>query len=268
MRDILTVMSEASPIYERLLYAYEHDAVAHAYLFTGERGSGKRETARHVASHILGIDDTNLKAHPDFMALERSYDNDAPRDITIDEVREFKKRLLLTAALGGWKVAILEGAELLSKEAASALLKILEAPAGQTVIMLIAERYGAVLPTIRSRAVRISFPPPKLELQTTFDAESNGEMSEFKKLFEEISEMPYALRFKASERYAKSAGDRDLLMRYTALRFHDELAVVSHASASPAGCIARIKSLIRTDALLTHTNTNPRLLLDVFLLSL
>ncbi len=256
-------------IYERFLHAHEHGALAHAYLFTGQRGAGKNQMARQVASMLLGVDQAACGTHPDCMILERSGPDDARREISIDEVREFKKRLLLTSAYAGWKVAILEGAEMLSREASSALLKILETPTGKTVIMLIAERYGAVLPTIRSRAVRISFPPPTSGMPAGFVAGELQEVSaEFKKLFDEIAQMPYALRFKASERYAKSREAQETLMRYAALRFHNDLAATAQ-EGSPAGkCITRTRLLIRTDALLMHTNTNPRLLLDVFLMNL
>lgn len=224
------------------------------------------DVAMDLAGTLLNTPRERLSLHPDMLVLERSCDTDEHKEISINEVRTLKQRLSFTAGMGGWKVAILEGAELLSKEAASALLKVLESPTGKTVIVLIAERYGAVLPTIRSRAVRVSFPPPGAASEKKEFSEE--QTVEFKKFFSEVSHIPYALRFKASERYAKSAGDRQALLRYAALLFHTELLECARESIVARKCCARVRALIRTDALLMHTNANPRLLLDVFLMNL
>lgn len=253
-------MHTGKNILKRLECALKGNILAHAYLFTGERGSGKRETAWAFARTLLGCDDAHLEIHPDFFMLSRLSEDDAEKEISIDEVRGLKQRLSLTSAMGGWKIAVVERVELLAKEAANALLKVLEEPQGQTLILMTTERYGAVLPTICSRAVRTAFPPVHSGSAEKIPADLANELNTF---FSQVTEMSYGLRFKASESYAKNVKTREVFMRYAAEMLRKLLWSGSTANNK---LISQAKSFLRTDALLTHTNASPRLLLDVLLM--
>lgn len=258
-------MQEYRATLEKLLGACRQGTLAHGYLFCGS-GSSTRKAAEELACQALGTTLPRLVMHPDYGVLE-NVDGDTGREgiIGIDLVRELKHRLSLTSALGGYKVALVTQVQFLSSEAASALLKVLEEPAGQAVIMMTADRSSKVLSTIRSRAVCINFPPEK---QLAEKDVLEKEAAALEKFFSEVAAMSYGARFKASERYAKNPKEMRSVLDYAAHLFGRELAECVTEPGPVEKSAARIRSLIRTDALLTHTNTNPRFLLDVFFMNL
>ena len=257
-------MNDRAGILQKFKEAYTNGTLAHAYLFAGPEGAGKHKTARVVAAILLGIEEERLQLHPDYIALERGGEQ-GEKEIRIEEVRELKSRLALTSALGGWRVAIIEHVELLSKEAVSALLKVLEEPGERTALIMTTDRFSAVLPTIRSRAVRILFPPPYTSAMDALPVETKKELDAF---FSEVHDMPLGERFKASERYAKDATALKECLRYAAEMLRDMLVKSVTDGKTQRSVAARARLLLRTDALLTHTNTNPRLAMDIFFMNL
>jgi DNA polymerase III delta prime subunit len=249
-------------VLKRLEIASKEGNLAHACLFCGPRGSGKNDTAFALAAALLQTDENKLGIHPDFFILERSVDS-GDREITIDEIRAFRQRMSLTCAMGGWKVAIIERVELLSKEAASAMLKTLEEPEGRTLIIMTAERFGAVLPTIRSRAARIIFSPV-----SETGSEIPGELrEEFEAFYSKVQDMPLVVRFKTSEKIASDSQKREMFLRFFAEKYGNDLKKTAAAKITQK-LAAAIRSLIRCDAMLVHTNANARLVLDVFVMRL
>lgn len=141
--------------------------LAHAYLFTGPDGVGKRTTALKFAKAVLcgkGAGDSCgqcpscLKVeslnHPDLLIVE-------PRggQILVDQVREIHDRLLFKPLEGEARVIILDNAHNLNPQASNALLKILEEPPGGNIFVLVASSEGSLLPTIVSRCQRLYFGP-------------------------------------------------------------------------------------------------------------
>ncbi len=95
-------------------------------------------------------------AHSDFRLLRRSL-NDKGKlrsEIVIEDVRAAIDFLRLTPAEGAWRVLIVDAADDLNRNAANALLKILEEPRPRTVLILVSHAPGRLLPTIRSRCRR------------------------------------------------------------------------------------------------------------------
>jgi DNA polymerase-3 subunit delta' len=93
-------------------------------------------------------------AHPQILLCRRPWDDKAERlrtAITVDEVRGLNGFFRLSAADGGWRVAIVDAADELTDSAANALLKILEEPPPRAVLLLVCHRPARLLPTIRSR---------------------------------------------------------------------------------------------------------------------
>ncbi len=109
----------------------EKDEIAHAYLLLGPGGVGKTEIALSLARSLLGIKKDN---HPDLLVLERQGNT-----IRIAEVRRLKEWLTFKPYVAQRRVALIPEAHLMSIEAANALLKVLEEPAGEVVLILTAD---------------------------------------------------------------------------------------------------------------------------------
>lgn len=144
---------------------------AHAYLLHGPVGIGKRALAERLMARLLCLSPNGLDAcgnckschllaagtHPDNFVLEPE---EADKPIKVDQVRELVEFVVQTAQLGGRKVVLLEPAEAMNLNAANALLKSLEEPSGNTVLLLISHQPSRLLPTIKSRCVQQACPLP------------------------------------------------------------------------------------------------------------
>jgi len=139
---------------KRLLGAALAEGSAHAYLFHGPAGVGKRLAARAFAAALLGDagDRVERGAHPDLYVLEPLGDQ-----IRIDEVRELRRDLHMRPFEADRRVYLIFGAHLLNAEAADALLKDLEEPPPYAVIVLVADELGPLPETIRSRCQLVPF---------------------------------------------------------------------------------------------------------------
>jgi DNA polymerase-3 subunit delta' len=138
---------------KRLLRAALGDGVAHAYLFHGPPGVGKRRAAYDLAAEVLGDRGrVERRSHPDLYLLEPLGDQ-----IRIDPIRELRRDLHMRPFEGDWRVYLVLGAHLMNEEAADALLKDLEEPPSYAVIVLVADELGPLPETIRSRCQLIPF---------------------------------------------------------------------------------------------------------------
>jgi DNA polymerase III subunit delta' len=138
---------------KRLLGAALAEGPAHAYLFHGPAGVGKRTAAIAFAAALL--DDPSRverRLHPDLYVLEPLGDQ-----IRIDEVRELRRDLHMRPFEASRRVYLVFGAHLLNAEAADALLKDLEEPPSYAVIVLVADELGPLPETIRSRCQLVPF---------------------------------------------------------------------------------------------------------------
>ena len=80
-------------------------------------------------------------------------------EISVEAVRQGLQVFQLSAAFGGWRVAIVDSAEDLNRNSANALLKMVEEPPQRSLILIVSHRPGQVLPTIRSRCRRLRLDP-------------------------------------------------------------------------------------------------------------
>ena len=133
----------------RLLDAALAEGPAHAYLFHGPRGVGKRRAARRFAMELL---ETTREVHPDLYVLEALGEM-----IRIDAIRELRRDLHMRPFEAGRRVYLIFDADLMNVDAADALLKDLEEPPPYAVVVLVADDLGPIPETIRSRCQLVSF---------------------------------------------------------------------------------------------------------------
>src|SRR5919109_3921606 len=138
---------------KRLLGAGLADGPAHAYLFHGPAGVGKRRAALAFAAELLGDEGrVERRSHPDLYLLEPLGDQ-----IRIDAIRELRHDLHMRPFEADRRVYLIFGAQLMNEEAADALLKDLEEPPPYAVIVLVADDVGSLPETIRSRCQPVPF---------------------------------------------------------------------------------------------------------------
>src|SRR5229473_2014413 len=169
-----------------LLQAYRSGRLPHAWLLSGPRGIGKATLAFRFARFLFaeGAAAPGLFAappaslaiapehpvfrrvasggHADLLVVERSLDPKRKKlrsEIVVDDTRAIAGFLRLTPAEGGWRVVIVDGADMMNRNAANALLKILEEPPQKALLLLVSDNPGRLLPTIRSRCRILALKP-------------------------------------------------------------------------------------------------------------
>ncbi len=154
-----------SHVVQTLANEIELGKIAHAYLFCGHRGTGKTSMARLFAKAIncqnrkgfepcnecLACTEINKGSAVDIIEI------DAASNRGIDDIRSLRESIRYKPNLLKYKVLILDEAHQLSKDAANALLKILEEPPEYVVFILATTEAHKMIPTIASRCQRFDF---------------------------------------------------------------------------------------------------------------
>lgn len=154
---------------------FVQDAIPHALLFTGPLGVGKRLFAEAFAKKLLctqfvknhyacnechACQLIHANTHPDF-AIVMPEEKNAP--IKVDQIRAITEVLGKTAQLSRYKIVIIDPAEVMNIAASNALLKTLEEPTANTVILLLSSRTTSLPATIRTRCQAVRFETPAWE---------------------------------------------------------------------------------------------------------
>jgi DNA polymerase-3 subunit delta' len=169
MADILPWHTQ---IFSQLAGQVEAGKLPHALLFSGVPGLGKLALAQQLAAMLLCSDrladgqpcgacpacaQLAAGSHPDFLAITLEEDATA---IKVDQVRALTEALSMCAHGQGFKVAIVAPADLMNTNAANSLLKTLEEPSDNTVLVLVSDRPSRLPATIRSRCQQVRFNAP------------------------------------------------------------------------------------------------------------
>lgn len=149
--------------YHQFKQAVLQNKLHHAWLVCGEEGIGKTTFVYHVIRLVLGNTRdviTKIKAgsHPDLLTVSRRMDEKKNRlrsEILVEDIKAVGTFLRLTSANGGWRVVVIEEAELMNQNAANSLLKILEEPPQAALIFLVSAHPNRLLPTILSRCRKL-----------------------------------------------------------------------------------------------------------------
>jgi DNA polymerase-3 subunit delta' len=146
--------------------------LSHAYLFEGPEGVGKRLMALALTKMIFCVNGSGCGDCPACQKIDHHNHPDlhlvSPDGafIKIEQIRLIQKELSFRPLEAPRKVCLIDGAEKLNPAAGNALLKTLEEPRDQTLLILLTPSPDAVLPTIRSRCQRLPFSRiPRQQLQ-------------------------------------------------------------------------------------------------------
>ncbi|TQV73492.1 DNA polymerase III subunit delta' [Exilibacterium tricleocarpae] len=162
------------PQWQQAIQWQERGKLPHALLLGGQQGIGKAHFAAALAQYLLcaaprsglacgdcrGCELNRAGTHPD---LVRVQPEQAGKAIKVDQIRELVDFLAKTAQQGGMKLAVIAPAEAMNINAANALLKSLEEPAGDTLLLLVSHTPSRVLATIRSRCHNLPLATPTAE---------------------------------------------------------------------------------------------------------
>lgn len=184
-RDVLDLIGHIQAQRD-FLDAWTSGRLAHAWLLTGPKGIGKATLAYRIARFVLsgggeggglfgGPPDTlaisashpvvhqvSAQGHRDLKVVERGFTDDKKAkmrtEIVIDDVRKIGDLFHQTAD-AGWRVVLIDAADEMNRNAANAVLKILEEPPSKALILMVSHSPGRLLPTIRSRCRRLALNP-------------------------------------------------------------------------------------------------------------
>ena len=168
---------------EILINAIKRGTVAHAYLFTGIPGIGKRTTATAMAKALnckitdgdfcdrcIACKKIEHHTHPDIFWIEPEGDY-----IKVNQIRRMQDQIRYTLYEGKYKVVIFDNVERMNLQSSNCLLKTLEEPPPHTVLILLTSAPYQLLSTIRSRCQRVMFQPLPTELIIEVLREKQGE---------------------------------------------------------------------------------------------
>jgi DNA polymerase-3 subunit delta' len=286
--------------------------LSHAYLFAGQEKIGKKTIALEWSSLLL---EGKMKdnQHPDFILIEPIREEEktekgvllpatVEKEIKIGQIRNLISKLSFRAYSADLKIAVIDEAHLMNQESQGALLKTLEEPKGDTVLILVSNQPERLLPTILSRVETMKFYPVKKEeikkhLKDKGIPEKESEeiaeisagrpgsaldfISDPKKLenlklkleeLERISDSDIAVKFQ----YAKDLSEDKQLLKETLdiwmNYFRNALLANLNNSAKEKYPLPKLKNILKsiqnTKFLILNTNVSARLALETLMLEL
>lgn len=220
--------------------------VPHALLFSGSSPEKKRIALKFIQL----INGKDIKeGHPDLHIVEP----DESREIKIIQIRQLHSSLSLKPHSVRFKSVIIDQAHVLNREAQSAFLKLLEEPKGDTVFILLTEYPDRLLPTILSRVERLRF----------YSAQIPCSQEKEKELLK-IRRSDLAQRFQ----YAKNISEDPVILRESLENWLRYFRSILLSDSNRPGVIKNIKTIQTLHYLVSTTNVNPKLALEVLMLDL
>lgn len=187
------------PAWNNFIAQVRNAHLPHAILISGGDGLGADKLARAMGQYVLCLSPLESVAcgrcrsclllsaasHPD---LSEIIPEEGATQIKIDQVRRVSESISKTAQQGGYKVITISPAEKMNLNAANALLKNLEEPAGKSLLILVTRNLSRLLPTIRSRCAKVNLVAP--EKNAALDWLKQNNIDDAEALLEEASGLP------------------------------------------------------------------------------
>lgn len=294
---------------------------SHAYLFSGLEKLGKKTLALKWVSFLFGQSVENLTNHPDLIFIKplppdsdkftvdqddkssslpsfRKQGSVAKEEIRISQIKDLIWRLSLKPALAKIKAAIIDNAHLMNREAQTCLLKTLEEPRGETLLILISDKPQELFPTILSRVQIIKFYPvnnqeikdylkkqqidekdleeiseiawgrPGIAVDFVSNSQKINLFREKIKEIEKISKADLAFRFQyVKELSTDPQKTRETLDIWTSY-FRKKLINATSSRQSTSELRKILNFLQKTNFLISTTNVNSRMALDALMIEI
>lgn len=221
--------------------------IPHALLFCGPDSEGKKALALDFIKLVNG--EVQKKVNPDLLIIEPQ----GNKEIKISQIRELRSKLSLRAYSAPFKAVIIDKAHCLNQEAQSAFLKLLEEPKGQTIFILIAEYPEKLLPTILSRVEKLRF----------YSSPPSWNEEKIKELLE-VSRADLAQRFQ----YAKKLSEDPQSLPEILENWLRYFRAVLLSNLNQTKTIKILKTIQTLHYLISTTNLNPRLALEILMIEL
>ena len=187
--------------WDKFVTARSQNHLPHALLLVGADGTGKRDFAEKIALSLLctsAIDNKacqncqscktyHAKANPDFMNIALLEDK---QQISVDQIRQLSGFINYTRSFLGYRVIIINPIERMNQNAANSLLKSLEEPADNTVIILVATSLGKILPTIKSRCQLLALAKPEKSQALSWLKSQSPELTQVEELLDMANGQP------------------------------------------------------------------------------
>jgi len=204
--------------WQRINQARQSDHLAHAILISGQEHTGKSDFANRLVKSLLceasqfknneltqtpqidachqcpcnkcrGCKTFEADSNPDYLHIKLLEDK---QQISIDQIRAMNAFLNLSRSFKAYQVVLISEAERMNQNAANSLLKSLEEPADNSVIILLTSQLSAMLPTIKSRCQMMHLPMPDKQQSIDWLQSKTGKLSEFKEELEISHNRPLA----------------------------------------------------------------------------
>ncbi len=250
----------------------ELEKTPHALLFYGQNSLGKKALAlefikllncenkdfeKRPCQQCRACGDIAKNVHPDLFIVEPQ-----GKEIKIAQIRDLTAHLSLRAYSAPFKAVIIDEAHCLNQEAQSAFLKLLEEPKGKTVFILVTEYPEMLLPTVLSRVERLRFYGGSLSV--------DRQDKRIKDILK-ITQSNLADRFQYAKELSQEPQNLKEILDIW-LRYFREMLLAAVSNKSKEYSLVKLKNILKliqtTNFLVSTTNVNPRLALEILMLEL